>query len=137
MNLARTVAQQSKDPSTKSGAVIVAPDRKLISVGYNGFARGVQDLPERYANRDQKMRLVVHCEVNAAIAAQRDLSGFTLYTWPWMTCSPCAAVMIQAGIREVVAPVNYSERWQADFDMAKLQYDEAGVTLRLLEFPTT
>ena len=41
INIADVVRTKSKDPSTKVGAVIVGPDRQVISTGYNGFPRNV------------------------------------------------------------------------------------------------
>ena len=43
MELAFLVASWSKDPSTKTGAVIVGPDKEIRSTGYNGPVRGVDD----------------------------------------------------------------------------------------------
>ena len=54
IELARLVAAWSKDPSTKVGAVIVRPDRTVASVGFNGFARGVDDTEERLNDRALK-----------------------------------------------------------------------------------
>ena len=45
--LAEHVADWSKDPSTKTGAVIVRPDRTIASMGYNGFPRGMADTDDR------------------------------------------------------------------------------------------
>jgi deoxycytidylate deaminase len=61
LEMARMVSSWSKDPSTKTGAVLVDLERRIVSVGYNGFARGVQDLPERYENRELKYKMIVHC----------------------------------------------------------------------------
>src|SRR5262245_31787663 len=60
--------KKSKDPSTKAGAVITR-GREIVSIGYNGFAKKVKDLPERYADRATKYRMVIHAEVNAHIFA--------------------------------------------------------------------
>jgi deoxycytidylate deaminase len=43
MALAEHVAGWSKDPSTKVGAVIVSPDRRQLTTGYNGFPQGIAD----------------------------------------------------------------------------------------------
>ena len=43
MELAKLVATWSKDTSTKTGAVIVGPDKEIRATGYNGFVRGVDD----------------------------------------------------------------------------------------------
>jgi dCMP deaminase len=132
LELAKFVAQWSKDPSTKTGAVITSPDRSVVSLGYNGFARGVDDSPERYLDRDLKYKLVVHCERNAILSAKRDLSGFTLYTWPFMSCSICANMVIQSGIKRCVAPYipeDKKVRWKEDMELAEMQFREAGVEM--------
>lgn len=135
LKMAELVAQKSKDPSTKTGAVIVAADRTVMSTGYNGFARGVNDDPERYANRELKYKIVCHCELNAIILAKRDLNGCTLYTHPFMSCSNCAKYVIQAGIKRCVAPPlpeHLKERWGEDTRLAEMQFQEAGVKLDIL-----
>ena len=135
LSLAKHISQWSSDPSTKTGAVIVDPKRRVVSVGYNGFARGVKDSPERYADREGKYKYIVHCEVNAALFAHRDLSGCTLYTHPFASCSRCAATMIQAGIARCVAPPlpnHLRERWAADLELTAQQFAEAGVVLDII-----
>jgi dCMP deaminase len=98
LELAKEVARYSKDPSTKAGAVLVDPHGGQVGSGFNGFARGVEDLPERYDDRDLKLMMIVHSEVNAIVFSKRDLWGCTIYTWPFPPCSNCAAIIIQAGI---------------------------------------
>jgi dCMP deaminase len=128
--MAEFVSKWSKDPSTKCGAVIVRPDRTVCSVGYNGFPRGMQDTEERLNNREDKYSRVVHCEVNAVLSAREPVHGYTLYTWPFLTCDRCAVIMIQAGIKRVVAPIlpdNKIERWGKSFELSMGYYEEAGI----------
>jgi dCMP deaminase len=132
LELARFIAQWSKDPSTKTGAVIVDNKRRIISVGYNGFPGGVEDSPTRLENRETKLKMIVHCERNALLFALRSVEGCTLYTWPFMSCAPCAAMVIQAGIKRCVAPFNVVERWLDDFQLAKEMFSEAGVKIDLM-----
>jgi dCMP deaminase len=132
LDLAKFVAQWSKDPSTKTGAVIVDPEGTVLALGYNGFPRGMADLPERYADREFKYAHIVHCERNAMLFAQRSLKGCTLYTWPFMSCAPCAAMVIQAGIARCVAPGSDNPRWQADFARVRVMFSEVGVQLDLI-----
>lgn len=126
--LADHVAQWSRDPSTKVGAVIVRPDRTIVSVGFNGFPRGVRDLLERYADRPTKYSMVVHAEANAILTAREPLHGYTLYS-TLMTCNECAKLIIQAGISQVVAPRPDADRYQP---VAMQMYEEAGVKVTLL-----
>ena len=104
LGLAEHVAQWSKDPSTKTGAVITAPDNRIISLAYNGFPQGVQDDPQLYENRSAKYERIIHSEVNAVLMAGRPLDLCVLYCWPLMPCARCATVIIQAGISTVVFP---------------------------------
>lgn len=138
VGLARYVATASKDPSTQCGAVIVDASRRVVSLGYNGFPRGVDDSQERYADREVKLRMVAHAEANAILFAGRPLSGCTLYTYPFQPCAGCAKLVIQSGIRECVAPVTPAdllERWGVDLSAAWLMFAEAGVVLRHVPTP--
>lgn len=128
--MAKFVSTRSKDPSTQTGAVIVRPDRSVAGVGYNGFPTGIEDTKERLENRNEKMRLIVHCEMNALISANEDVRGYTLYTYPFHSCNRCAVHMIQAGISRVVAPACPSDkvdRWQEELDRSIELFKEAGV----------
>ena len=102
--IAEEAAQLSKDPSTKCGAVIVDSMKRILSTGFNGFPRHLDDDPKLYADREVKYRRVVHAEMNAVVFARRELLGCTLYTIPFLPCERCAPIIIQAGIRRIVAP---------------------------------
>ncbi len=130
LQMAALVAGWSKDPSTKCGAVIVAPDRRVISLGFNGFPQRMPDSPELYANRDEKYSRIVHCEMNAALFAKESLRGATLYTWPCLSCDRCAVHMIQAGIVRCVAPLPTDDmlsRWAPMLAKTRQYFLEAGI----------
>ena len=135
IGMAQHVALLSKDPSTKVGAVIFDPKRRLVSAGYNGFARGVKDSPERLNNRDTKYRLILHAEKNAIMFAKASLDDCTMVvTHP--CCAQCAALAIQAGIRHVVWPKpskDFMTRWADDYTFTLAQFGEAGVTVTEIE----
>lgn len=136
LQMAEHVAQWSKDPSTKVGAVIVRPDRTIASVGFNGFARGVLDTAERLSNRDLKYPLTVHAEPNAILSAHEPVRGYTLYVSPLSPCSNCAGVIIQSGIGRVVAKCGHvanPSQWSDSFKLALTAFDEAGVSVILVE----
>jgi len=126
-------AQCSKDPSTKVGAVLVSADDKREYLGYNGFPRGVNDDPVRYADRELKYKLVVHAEINAVLKAGKDAVGANLYVYPLFSCSECAKIVIQAGIARIVAPRPAEERWQSSYDTALMLYKEAHVEVEFYE----
>jgi len=131
LGLASHVASWSKDPSTKVGAVIARPDRTVASIGFNGFPRGVDDAPERYADRPTKYKLVCHAEANAIVSAREPLHGCSIYVAPFPPCAECAKLIIQAGIKRVVAPIADVERWRESFETSSLMFAEAGVEIDL------
>lgn len=137
LELARMHAQRSKDPSTKVGAVLVNDNKIVVGMGYNGFPRGVDDDPARYADRPTKLKFVVHAEVNAVINAGKEAKGATLYVWPSFAlpnmCNECCKVVIQAGVKEVISYTNTgreSSTWKDSIAIAKIMCDEAGVKYR-------
>jgi len=129
IGMAQHVAKLSKDPSTKVGAVIFDAKRRLVSAGYNGFARGVEDTPERLHNRDTKYKLILHAEKNAIMFATSPTDNCTLVvTHP--CCAQCAALAIQAGIKHVMWPKpskDFMTRWADDYAFTLAQFGEAGV----------
>ncbi|NBT09243.1 MAG: CMP deaminase [Chitinophagia bacterium] len=133
IELAKTISTWSKDPSTKVGAVIVDSNRRILSTGYNGFPKGIKD-DERLENRDEKLEMIVHAEINAILFAERNVNNSILYTYPFMPCSRCAAIVIQSGIKKVVAPNNVPDRWQKSFERTKQMFKEAKVKLNCIDF---
>jgi dCMP deaminase len=141
LELARHIAQWSKDPSTKVGAVLVDPEMKyVVGMGYNGFARGVYDTVDRLNDRPTKYRFVVHAEVNACIVAGERARGAVLYVWPSFLlppiCADCAKVAIQCGVAQVVGYEesdigrDVDERWRDSILAAREMLLEAGVAVR-------
>jgi dCMP deaminase len=131
LSLARHISTWSKDPSTKVGAVIVDRDKRIISVGYNGFAQKTPDDKQILEDRDAKLNMIIHGEINAILFAKQSLVGTSLYTWPFLPCSRCAAIVIQVGITRVVAPVNEDPRWEESFKLSQKMFNEANVTVDL------
>tara|TARA_B100000530_G_scaffold336709_1_gene292323 strand:- start:2845 stop:3369 length:525 start_codon:yes stop_codon:yes gene_type:complete len=130
--LASHIAGWSKDPSTKVGAVAVR-DRRILAQGFNGLPVGITDTNARLTDRDTRLSMTVHAEMNCVAFAAKSgvsLTGATMYIWPLMTCSNCAAVLIQADINKVVVP-DFVEplRWQQSFDTAREMFIEAGIAV--------
>ena len=101
LDLCEHIATWSKDPSTKLGSVIVDDKKRIVSVGYNGFPRGVFDYEERYNDRPTKYLFVAHAERNALDNAPMMVDGCTLYV-ALEPCVECAKSIIQKGIKKVV-----------------------------------
>lgn len=135
LDLAQHISTWSKDMSTKVGAVITR-NKRLVSVGYNGFPEKVLDLTERYEDRAVKYKMIVHAERNAILFAQQSLVGCTLYTYPFGPCSVCAGMIIQAGISRCVFPrmsEDLKKRWGPDIEMATKMFAEAGIEVFEME----
>lgn len=127
MALAEHIASWSLDPSTKVGAVVVDDKKRIVSVGFNGFPRGIAD-DERLKDKTEKYEHVIHAEINALTFAQRSLEGCTLYVWPLPPCARCATQIIQNGIRRVVSPLpSQKTTWLESIYRASAMFDEAGV----------
>ena len=132
--LAAHIAQWSRDPEKKVGAVIVRPDKTIASLGFNGFPRGVEDTDARYQDKALKRELVTHAEVNAILHAHEPLTGHTLYIWPLAPCVRCAATIIQSGISHVVTmPLKPDSNWHSTLDLAHTMFREAGITMTFID----
>lgn len=134
---ARHIARNSKDQSTKCGAVIVRPNRTIASQGYNGFPIGMPDRETDYLLRDEKYSRIIHAEMNAILFGRENLSGYTIYIYPFLPCDRCAVCIIQAGIKRVVAPKcpeDKMERWGEIFERSKTYFKECGVEFSELDF---
>lgn len=101
LKLAEHIAQWSKDPVTKVGAVIVDDRKRVVSIGYNGFPTGVGDSEQRYNVRDVKRLFVAHAEQNALDNRPQSVRGMTLYC-QYYPCNECSKSIISSGIRRVV-----------------------------------
>ena len=137
LELAKLVSGWSKDPSTKTGAVLTDGQKRVISLGFNGFPEYMSDDPALYANREEKYSRIVHCEVNALIYAERNVAGATLYTYPFLSCDRCAVQLLQAGVMRFVAPkatAEQLERWGAAFERTRRYIRECGAESLEIDF---
>ena len=135
MAIAKEIASWSKDPSTKVGCVIIDGNKKVVSMGYNGFPRGVNDSSDLYADREAKYLKVVHAEINAIISAKTDLSGMTAVV-THEPCSNCMAALIQAGIGSIVTqptPSALRERFKLSFEQSDRMRADVGLEMEVLD----
>lgn len=135
VTLAKHIAGWSKDPSTQVGAVL-AKGNRVVGLGYNGLPAGVKDKRSRLMNRAIRYAMTAHAEANGLAMAGDKAQGATVYTWPLPPCSTCAAALIQAGVRRVVAPTpppDLAQRWGASLKLAQAMFREAGVKVEMLD----
>lgn len=138
LSIAQQVATWSKDPSTQVGAVIVGSKGQILSQGYNGFPRGILDNADRLNDRDVKLSLIVHAEMNAIYNATYSgvcLDGATLYVYGLPICSECAKGIIQVGISKIVIPeasimsrIEWAESWYKSNKM----FNEVNVKVEII-----
>lgn len=130
--VAKLAAGMSKDPRHKVGCVIIKPFLKHpVGTGYNGFPRGIDDSPERYADRELKLQMVLHAEVNAILDAGNDCRGAVLYCTT-IPCPQCAALIIQSGIVHVIALEHPSdERYVERIALVERMFAEVGIAFTL------
>lgn len=103
MDLATYIAQWSKYPGRKVGAVIVDDRHTVVSIGYNGLVRGSNDEDNSKYKKAVKYLWSEHAERNAIYNAARQLIGTTIYS-TLFPCADCARAIIQCGIRKIVSP---------------------------------
>ena len=106
MEMATLVASKSKDKSIQCGTVIIGEGHTILTTGYNGFPRGVDDNNEAYHKRPEKYFWTEHSERNAIYNAARNgikLLGSNAYVTVH-PCVDCARAFVQAGIKEVMVP---------------------------------
>jgi dCMP deaminase len=138
LRMAEEVSTWSKDPSRKIGVVAVDENHRVLSQGYNGFPRGIDDNPVRYENRNIKYKYIVHGEMNCIYNATYNgvsLHGATLYVYGLPVCNECAKGIIQTGIKKVIMKKHddVPEKWSDSWKDTKRIFDEAGITWGFLK----
>lgn len=136
MGMAALSALRSKDPNTQVGACIVDEEHKVVSIGYNGMPRYINDNDlswNRGEGLDSKYLYVCHAEFNAILNTRNGsaLKGCTLYV-TLFPCNECTKAIIQVGIKEVVYADNkYKDTVGVQASLKMLQL--AGVKIRHFE----
>lgn len=139
IRIAEAVKTKSKDPSSQIGAVIVGKDHAILSTGFNGFPRGINESDPTRWERPIKYQYVEHAERNAIYNAAKNgvqLDGSTIYLTgfggkgvPVVPCVECTKAVIQAGIKKVVgyAYKDAPESWLEDLEFSNRLLKEAGI----------
>lgn len=99
LGLAKVVSQRSHDIHTQHGCVITDQNHRILSVGYNGFPKGLDDekLP---TSRPDKYQWMIHAERNAlSNCVIRPDNGVAYVTG--QSCNDCIMALWQEGITDV------------------------------------
>ena len=138
MDIAHVVARRG-NCSRRKVAALITSDRRIISTGYNGTPRGIDNCFEggcprcaSDASSGENLGecICAHAEENAIVQAAYHgiaVSNSTLYCI-LSPCLMCTKMIINAGIREIVYETEYHFTEQA-----RMLFRRAGVTCRRFE----
>ena len=138
MRKAEDAAMDSKDPSTKVGALIVSENGNILSTGYNGFPRKVRDLDERLNDRTIKYPLTVHAELNAlsnCLTEGISTKGSILIC-THLPCATCCGVLLQAQVEKWVIKKpteEFKKRWGEEYKFTMMMIKDAGINPIIVE----
>lgn len=106
LEMAISAAKRSPDGQTKHGCVIVNPEYRVLSTGYNGYPRRINysDLPN---TRPEKYPWFLHAERNALAWCEKRPIGCSAYV-TGEPCNDCLFALWQHGINKVVYIDGYS-----------------------------
>ncbi len=139
MKMAVLVAERSTCLRHNIGAIIVK-NKRVLTTGYNGAAKGVKDCLDLGCLRDKlgiesgtrhEICRAIHAEQNAIIQGGLhgiNIEGGTMYS-THSPCMICAKMIVNAGIKEVVSYHDYADKDAREF------LKQAGVKLRKIERP--
>lgn len=118
MGVAELYAKISKAKRKKVGACLITTQQVIVG-GTNGTARGSDNACERVLPNGELETLpeTIHAELNCVLRAAREgvsILGSTVYV-SLSPCKPCAAMLIQAGVKRIV----YKEAYRCN---SGLQY---------------
>ena len=105
IGLAHAVSMRSHDTQTQHGCVITDQNNRILGVGYNGFAKGLDDnvLPN---TRPAKYFWMIHAERNAlSNCTIRPENGIAYVTG--QCCNDCVMALWQEGITKVYMRKNH------------------------------
>lgn len=132
LGFAQHAATKSKD-TTKVGAALIGPEGEVRLTGFNGPARGVKDLPERF-ERPAKYLWCSHAEEGIISFAAREgikTKDCTLFT-SHQPCAKCSRMIVNAGIVAVVYGPGKTSMPLEEFEAGMTMFNEAGVKVRRL-----
>lgn len=140
LQLAKHVSSWSKDDSTQTGSVIIDTKGHIVSFGYNGLPKRIEDckktFPERH-QRPQKYMWYEHAERNAIYQAnptQLDCVMFNTHH----PCADCSRAICQTTLNIVAVVYDtsnikhgagsaFSGKYIEEFEVASIMFEEANI----------
>ena len=120
------------DSTEKPFTAVIVDDRNvLLSIGWNGFPRGIDDDVDARHERSAKYKWTEHAERNAiynAAANGYPTKGCTMIL-QWYPCADCARAIIRSGIAKLVCvEPNWNDPiWAEDFAVVREMLEESSV----------
>lgn len=124
----------SKDPSTKVCCLFIAPESlQILSCGYNGMPRGINESIMDRWTKPEKYKYIVHSETNAIYNACRNgtLLKDSICLVTFFPCTSCAKGIIQVGASKLITvePDFTHKTYGDDFKFSLEMLCEAGVEI--------
>jgi dCMP deaminase len=138
LELSDYISEWSKDDKRKVGVVIVDDQKRVVSLGYNGFPSGLND-DLVYRHKDPvKLLFTEHAERNAIYSAAKNgvsLKDCTIYT-SFFPCADCARAIVQSGIKRVVSykyNLPKDSKWNKHFEVSNEILKELKIEVSLID----
>jgi len=105
---------------------------RVLTFSFNGFPAIVTDCVKilHHEDKNKKLDRTIHAEQNALLYAGRDAKDCHAYIVGKPVCNTCAIMLIQAGIRRVVAApplLDSDKNWDKRGRLALTMFKQAGV----------
>ncbi len=111
INLATEIAKRSPDPKKQVGCILVSENNIMISQGYNGLPRKVNEYDFDWSDRELIRKVIIHAEMNCLLRAPK-LPQLDKWCKMYCTMSPCIEclkMMKSYGVKEVIFNEEYKE----------------------------
>lgn len=136
LNVAKSIAHDSKCVSMKVGAVLVVNGR-IVSTGVNGTAPGYTNCCDRFSERgsshsEWSEKYEVHAEMNALLYNSISNAGAMMVT-THAPCWNCTKHMLAAGITQIYYGEKYYRVPDDEFKAIEDYCSEMKVTFKKVE----
>lgn len=107
LRIAEQVSTWSKDKERQVGCVITTYDYYILSTGYNGYPKHVDD-----TKINRKLFKIVHAEINALLRLRQLDNDLRMFIYGGHPCAQCAGAILQSPIKYLTcSPLELQSRW--------------------------